>query len=100
MLSRKKISKAALARAAGMSEIYLHQIIGGKRNPSRNRVICICLGLEASLEETQDFLKKGGYALLYARNRRDSILMYALMHHQIAEYVNDLLFSMGEEVLF
>lgn len=99
MISRKKISKAAVSREAGMSEIYLHQIIGGKRNPSRNRLLCICLALEATPEETQELLKKGGYALLYIRSRRDSILMYALLHQLTPAQVNDLLFTMGEEVL-
>ena len=32
---RKRLSKASLARAAGMSEVYLHQIISGRRSPSR-----------------------------------------------------------------
>ena len=46
---RKNISKAALAKQAGMSEIYLHQIFAGRRNPSRNRLLCLCYGLEASV---------------------------------------------------
>ena len=49
---RKNISKAALAKQAGMSEIYLHQIFAGRRNPSRNRLLCLCYGLEASVNET------------------------------------------------
>ena len=43
---RKNISKATLAKQAGMSEIYLHQIFAGRRNPSRNRLLCLCYGLE------------------------------------------------------
>ena len=36
MLERKGISKASLAKQSGMSEIYLHQIFAGRRNPSRS----------------------------------------------------------------
>ena len=62
LLAKKRISKATLARRAGMSEIYLHQIFAGRRNPSRNRLICLCIGLSASLEETQFLLKQCGWA--------------------------------------
>lgn len=31
------LSKAALAKRSGMSDIYLHQIFSGRRNPSRRR---------------------------------------------------------------
>ena len=54
LFEKKHISKAALAKQAGMSEIYLHQIFAGRRTPSRNRLLCLCYGLEASIEETQE----------------------------------------------
>ena len=62
LFEEKNISKAALAKKAGMSEIYLHQIFAGRRNPSRNRLLCLCYGLEASVEETQELLKLCGMA--------------------------------------
>ena len=49
-----KISKAELARRAGMSEVYLHQVFAGRRNPSRDRLLCLCVGMELTLEETQE----------------------------------------------
>ena len=44
MLEKKGLSKAALAKQSGMSEIYLHQIFAGRRNPSRSRMLCLCFG--------------------------------------------------------
>ena len=61
LFERKNISKASLAKQAGMSEIYLHQIFAGRRNPSRNRLLCLCFGLDASVEETQELLKLCGW---------------------------------------
>ncbi len=40
-------SKSEVARAAGISDIYLYQIFSGKRVPSRGKLISICLGLAA-----------------------------------------------------
>ena len=41
---RTDLSKAALARKAGMSEVYLHQVFAGRRNPSRARLLCRAWG--------------------------------------------------------
>ena len=49
LYEKKTMTKAALARKAGMSEIYLHQVFSGRRNPSRHRLLCLCIGLGCSL---------------------------------------------------
>ena len=54
LFQKRRISKATLAKQSGMSEVYLHQVFSGRRNPSRSRLLCLCFGLNASLEETQE----------------------------------------------
>ncbi len=100
LFQKKKISKASLAKRSGMSEVYLHQLFSGRRNPSRNRLICLCFGLKASLEETNLILKESGFAQLYPRARRDAIIMYGLTHHMNLFKVNDKLYDEGEETLY
>ena len=94
------ISKAALAKQSGMSEVYLHQVFAGRRNPSRSRLICLCFGLSATLEETQELLKQCGLAQLYPKVRRDAIIIYGLVNGVSLFDVNDKLFSEKEETLF
>lgn len=93
-------SKAALAREAGMSEVYLHQVFSGRRNPSRDRLLCLCVCLELSLEEVQQLLKEAGYAPLYPRSRRDSIITYGVLHRQALAEINEKLFEENEKTLF
>ena len=100
LFEKKNISKAALAKQAGMSEIYLHQIFAGRRNPSRSRLLCLCFGLGASLEEAQDLLRHCGCAELYPKVRRDAIIIFGLLHGMDLFTVNDRLFSEDEETLF
>ena len=100
LFSRKNVTKASLAKNACMSEVYLHQVFAGKRNPSRNRLICICFGLGASLDETQEFLKHCGHAQLYAKIKRDAIVIYGLVNGLGLNEVNDKLFAENEESLF
>ena len=75
------LSKAALARRSGMSEVYLHQVFSGRRKPSRDRLLCLCIGMKATLEETQELLKQVGYAPVYLRLKRDAIIGHGLLHH-------------------
>ena len=89
LYEQQDISKAALARKAGMSEVYLHQVFAGRRNPSRDRLLCLCVGLGVTLEETQ----------LYPKIKRDAIISYGIAHHTSLEEINDHLFSENEKTL-
>lgn len=99
LYERKAVSKAALARQSGMSEVYLHQVFSGRRNPSRDRLLCLCIGLEATLEETQRLLKLSSYAQLYPRSKRDAIIAYGILHHMELHAINDKLFAENERTL-
>ena len=94
------LSTAALARRSGMSEVYLHQVFSGRRKPSRDRLLCLCIGMEASLEETQELLKQVGYAPVYLRLKRDAIIGHGLLHRTPLAEINDKLFRENEKTLF
>lgn len=99
MFQKSGLSKAALAKRAGTSEVYLYQIFSGERTPSRDRTICLCYGLSATLEETQELLKRSGLAQLYVKNRRDAIIIYGLAHKMELDEINDRLFAEEEATL-
>ena len=100
LYDRKAVSKAALARRSGMSEVYLHQVFSGRRTPSRDKLICLCVGLEVSLEETQRLLKQAAYAQIYPRNKRDAIISHGIIHHTGLDEINNRLFAENEKTLF
>ena len=100
VFQKRRISKATLAKQSGMSEVYLHQVFSGRRNPSRNRLLCLCFGLNASLEETQELLKRCGFAQLYPKDRRDAIILYSILNGMDLFAVNDKLFAENEETLY
>lgn len=96
----KHRSKAALAKRSCLSEVYLHQVFSGRRKPSRNRLICLCFGLQASLEETQTLLKRAGYAQLYPRGQRDAVIQHGMVHGVPLVELNQTLFDRSMETLF
>ena len=94
-----RISKAELARKAGISEFSLYQLLKGSRKPSRDTLLAMCLGLGCSENQMGDLLKQGGYSPLYVRMKRDTIILYGIMNGWDALKVNDMLYEQGEQAL-
>ena len=99
LFETRDTTKSALAKASGISEVYLHQVFSGRRTPSRDRLLCLCIGLHASLEEAQSLLVQAHHAPLYPREQRDAILIYGLSHKLTLQEVNDALFEITAEAL-
>ena len=100
LYQRIAVSKATLARQAGMSEVYLHQVFSGRRRPSRDRLLCLCICMGASLEEIQQVLKHATYAPLYPKHKRDAIISHGILHGTALEKINEKLAQEQEQPLF
>lgn len=99
IFDEKGMSKAQLAKQSGISEVYLHQLFSGRRSPSRSRLLCLCFGLGATVDEAQSLLQQARHAPLYSRDRRDAIIIFALSHHMTLFEVNDKLFTENLDTL-
>ncbi len=99
IFDEKGMSKAQLAKQSGISEVYLHQLFSGRRFPSRSRLLCLCFGLGATVDEAQSLLQQARHAPLYSHDRRDAIIIFALSHHMTLFEVNDKLFTENLDTL-
>ena len=99
IFDEKCMSKAQLAKQSGISEVYLHQLFSGRRFPSRSRLLCLCFGLGATVDEAQSLLQQARHAPLYSRDRRDAIIIFALSHHMTLFEANDKLFTENLDTL-
>ena len=99
IFDEKGMSKAQLAKQSGISEVYLHHLFSGRRFPSRNRLLCLCFGLGATVDEAQSLLQQARHAPLYSRDRRDAIIIFALSHHMTLFEANDKLFTENMDTL-
>ena len=99
IFDEKGMSKAQLAKQSGISEVYLHQLFSGRRFPSRSRLLCLCFGLGATVDEAQSLLQQARHAPLYSRDRRDAIIIFALSHHMTLFEVTDKLFTENLDTL-
>ena len=99
IFDEKGMSKAQLAKQSGISEVYLYQLFSGRRFPSRSRLLCLCFGLDATVDEAQSLLQQARHAPLYSRDRRDAIIIFALSHHMTLFEANDKLFTENLDTL-
>ena len=99
LLARKNLTRADVVRRAQLEKSYIYQIFSGKRFPSRDKLISVAFGLNLSADETQTMLKVSGYKELYARSRRDAVILFALRQNNTLLETNEMLYKHGLELL-
>ena len=99
LLNEKSLKKSAVIKNSELNEIYGYQIFSGKRIPSRDRLISIAFGMGLSLDEAQALLKYAGFAPLYPKHKRDSLLIWGISHQFSIYQINDLLYTENENTL-
>lgn len=99
VFAAKCLVKSRVFRKAEIDEIYGYQIFSGKKNPSRNTLIAICIGARFTLNEIQSALKIAGYATLYSKSKRDSIIIFGINNSKDVCEINEMLFEQNEDTL-
>jgi predicted transcriptional regulator len=99
LLDEKQLKKAEVIKASLISTVYGYQIFSGLKAPSRDRLIQLALGMRLNLEETQRLLKIGGGSVLYPRNKRDSVIIYAINNSYSVLDCDEVLYELGEKTL-
>lgn len=85
MIEKSKLSKSNIINKSDVSYAFFYDIINGRKMPSRDKIIRLVLAMHLPLEDCQALLKAHNKSPLYVRNRRDSILIFAV-EHQLSVY--------------
>ena len=99
MIREKKMSKAEVISRSLISRTYGYQIIDGTRNANRDKIIAMCIATELSLEETQRGLEIAKEGILYPRNPRDAIIIYAVNNGITVRQLNSQLIEADLPIL-
>ncbi|MDD6563931.1 MAG: hypothetical protein PUF08_02495 [Clostridiales bacterium] len=78
VLCEKNLSKSEVIKKSNIQTNYAYQIFSGLKIPSRDKLIALCFGMGLTLGEAQTLLKYSGYAPLYPRIKRDSVIIDSL----------------------
>jgi predicted DNA-binding protein (UPF0251 family) len=99
LLESKKLKKADIIKSSQICRIYGYQILAGAKCPSRDKLIALAFAMKLSFEECQRLLRLASINELYAKNKRDSIIIFGFMRGLSNEEINGLLYEMDELVL-
>ncbi len=97
-LVNHNISKADAIKASGLARTYAYQIFQGIKQPSRDKLLCLCIGIKMDVEEVQSMLRICDYPPLYAKKERDSVILFALMKKLSITDTNELLYAQNMEL--
>lgn len=98
-ITQKGLKKSAVIKDAEISEIFGFQVLSGARNPSRNTLLSLCIGAKMMVDEVQATLKVAGFAPLYPKSKRDSIILKGVANGKGVCDINNELYEHGEETL-
>ena len=99
LLEKKQITRRSLIKASLLNEVYFYQILNGRKRPHRNKLLCITIAMQLTVDETQELLKVTGYAALYPRLPQDYIIIYGIERGMDVTKINELLFEHGFSLL-
>ena len=90
LMTDKNITVAKIAKNSGIGE-YIYKIFSGERRATRDVLVSVAFGMKLSIEETQLLLRIAKFAVLDSREKRDSVIIYALAHKMTVFECDDLL---------
>lgn len=99
VMDAKNVKKSQAIHDGNLNEVYGYQILKGQRIPSRDKLLCLCIGATFTEAEISTCLKVAGYAQLYPKDMRDSIILYGIIHGQNLMEINQALYENELETL-
>ena len=91
--------RAQIVKASQIDRNYCYQILNGTKNPNKDKVISLCLAAKLTLEDSQKCLFLSNNPSLYAKNRRDAILIYSIQNKLSVQETNSILLDLKETIL-
>lgn len=99
LLSERHLTVGEVIQRCNLDRGYGYQLFNGTRCPTRNMLLILSFQLRLGEKQTQRLLKLAGRPVLYARNRRDAALLYAMNCRLTLDETEELLSELGVEPL-
>lgn len=97
-ISKHHLVLSSIVKKSGLSKDYAYNIFSGhKVNPTRDRVLSLCLAMEMPLEDVNRALTIANVGVLYSKNSRDAFIIICINKKLFDLYtVNEILLSHNE----
>ena len=99
LLLEKGLKKSQLVKESGLDQTYCYQILSGKKNPSRDKLLCLILAMQLNDKEAEMLLYLAEKPALYPKSSRDSIILFALQNKLSVNETDELLYEANLDTL-
>lgn len=99
MIEKSHRSKSDIINKSDFNYKYFYDVINGRKLPTQDKVIRLCLAMKLTIEDCQQALNISGKAKLHPKIKRDSIILYALRNRWPVSKCSSALVKYGEEEL-
>lgn len=99
VFAEKGMSTADVQKKSGIDRTYIYQIMDGTKHPGRDKIVAIAIASGMTLAECQRALEIAQEGILYAKSRRDSLMIYAINKKLSIMDLNGLLEEYGFDQL-
>lgn len=99
LLQQHALKKSEVICRSGLERTYGYQLLNGRKQPGRDKILALGIAAGLSLQEVQQLLKRSKAGILYPRSSRDAVLIYGIEHHLDVIRVNEMLADIGERLL-
>jgi len=91
LVKKSLLSNSDIINKSDIGYTYFYDIIRGEKCPKRDKVVRLILAMKLELDDCNKMLKMYDWAPLYARNKRDSAIIYAINNRFTVWQCDDLL---------
>ena len=91
LCAEHEVVPSSLQPKIAISKAQFYYLLNGTRNPSKESVIKIALGLKATVSETNRLLRASGFHALDPKEREDAIITFGIENQKEVGKVDELL---------
>ena len=99
LIEKSKLSKSDIINKSDIGYTYFYDILRGEKCPSRDKIVLFILAMQLELDDCQTVLELYNWAPLYAKDKRDSAMIYAINNNLSVWSLDELLAENELEML-
>lgn len=99
LLNMKNLKKSTIIEFSNLDRTYAYQILNGKKKPSRDKILQLCIAANLNFDEVQKCLTLGNVGQLYAKSPRDSAIIFGIKNNISLIDINNLLNDLNLDLL-
>lgn len=91
LCKEKNIGISSLEKKVALSRAYIYALLNGTKNPTKEAVIKIALGIEADVDTLNLLLKLSGNKELYPKREEDAVIAFGIQNQWSVYQIDELL---------